>query len=707
MEQDKYGNEQADTSDPLHVAVPGDLLPRILASLGLSATPVVATDVLERAQLVADLKSPLWDGRVAALQSLGKLTTPPTFAEVVDALSDENAFVRAAACRVLRRVSGNATFDPLVLALNDSEWSVRAAAAQTLGLVGGQVAVEPLLHAMQSDTDESVRATAAQALGQIKERVPLEPLLDALHDPGWLVREAALATLGRLDQPLPLEALLAASEDVDLSVRLSAQSLLPRFLLTTSTEPPVSEPQPLPTLPVQEARSNQRDARRLALSAGIKRWLAGDQSAMTFDGERETIQYLPLPPAVGGRSSGRLRPLLAAGSIVAAVLIVAGFILASIALFRLPHNTASQLSMPTSCPAGVLNAPSSGCAFFKSSNVSDQSSQTTDKGINDILEIDLSHVSSPAAGQSYYAWLLVSLANPEGPALLLARLSVQQGTIHYIYRDPQQTDLLALSNALLITEQSTQSQPLVPSIDRATWRYSGVLSQTPDPNDTTHHYSLVDHLHHLLTSDPELENVHLSGGLAFWLHLNVQALTHLVSAAQNARVRGDVQGTRSSLVGILDYLDSAVYVSRDVPPGTPLAIDPAVARVAILTFDSLNQVPSGYIQHIAFHLAAIAASPYATSGQRALAARLNTDLSLLETRFQEIRQLAKNLLALNDSQLLQPAASQQFQTLSSQISQAYLGQFNPTTHTLEQSGISQIYNNIQTLATFSLGAYKS
>ncbi len=93
-----------------------------------------------------------------------------------------------------------------------------------------------------------------------------------------------------------------------------------------------------------------------------------------------------------------------------------------------------------------------GHAFFLNSG---QLNANGPQGINDELQIDLAHVSDPAAGKSYYAWLLGDRNQSEAAPVLLGRLTVSQGNMHFLYRgDPQHTNLLAFVSRFLITEDN-------------------------------------------------------------------------------------------------------------------------------------------------------------------------------------------------------------------------------------------------------------
>ena len=715
MEQDD-NNTPPDQTNPLTVNAPSDLLSRMLTPLGLQTPDTTLHTRSQQDTVLVALKSSLWTERVAALQTLRNRTTPVPIRLVLEALHDENEHVRAAAARALEKAHDQEVSQPLFSALHDRSWSVRAAAAQTLGRLGNRTAIKPLIDIIGNDVDEAVRAAATEALGHMKDAVPLQPLLLALGDSKWLVREAAIAALGKSGQRVPRESLIAASQDVDIVVREAALIALQRIYPETGVANAIDSIAQSQTqaLPVQETTANSTAHNTqwlLALLQTIRQILAGIHRPTLYDSEQETIQYVPLPFAPSPGSSRRLfpktQPLLSLLGTGATVLVVAGIILASFLLFRPRQSSVTGGSKPLACPVNLVTSTSLGCAFFMSSLGPNTSGSNTGKGINDILEIDLTNIPAPAAGKSYYAWLAGSQTNPESTSVFLRQLTVEHGNIHAIYQEPQQNDLLAGTSVFLITEEASNVQPIVPSPDHSAWRYYDALSQTPDPKDTTNHYSVLDHLHHLLTADPQIESLSLHGGLGIWLQTNSQAIMKQAQQAQHAFTQHNVQILRTQLTGILTYLDSSVYVYKDLPPGTTVhSVATTTTRVAILTLDPLNQVPAGYLQHIAYHLNAIAANPYATSYQKTLATKLTNTLSAIEAQFQQIRTYVKMLVNMKDNQLLQTASGALLNALLTQTSQVYRGRANATTSTTQQDGVMQLYQAMQTLAGFNVQVYK-
>ncbi len=371
----------------------------MLAPLGLQAPDTTLHAELQPDAWLVALKSQQWTERVAALQTLRTRAGNVPVRLVLEALHDENEHVRAAAARVLEKAHEQEVFQQLFSALHDTSWAVRAAAAQTLGRLGSRAAIKPLIELIGNDEDEAVRAAATEALGHMKGAVPLQPLLLALRDSKWLVREAAISALANSGQHVPREVLLAASQDADIAVRAAALTALQRLYPGTMTSIDTIAQAQTQSLPAQEGAANstsQHTWRLLSLWQTIKQMLGRIQRPAVYDTEQETIQYVPLPSAPSSGSARRwspkAQPLLSLLGTAATVLVVVSIILASFLLFRTRQSSVTGGSKPAACPVNLVTSTSLGCAFFRNSLGPDASGLNTSKGINDILEIDLSNV---------------------------------------------------------------------------------------------------------------------------------------------------------------------------------------------------------------------------------------------------------------------------------------------------------------------------
>ena len=142
-------------------------------------------------------------------------------------LADPDASVRATALGALARAGALAAAD-LVAALTDPSAIVRARAAELAADVPGNV--DPALAPILDDADATVVEAAAWASGE--RRPPESGVVAALaavtmgHDDP-ICREAAVAALGAIGDPTGLPAILAATADRPAVRRRAVLALAP------------------------------------------------------------------------------------------------------------------------------------------------------------------------------------------------------------------------------------------------------------------------------------------------------------------------------------------------------------------------------------------------------------------------------------------------------------------------------------------------
>jgi hypothetical protein len=359
-----------------------------------------------------------------------------------------------------------------------------------------------------------------------------------------------------------------------------------------------------------------------------------------------------------------------------------------------------------------------GHAFYVSSGQLGDGAQ----GIADQLQVDLQHVKAPAPGKSYYLWLLGDkdttpvpdhLGPPpiHPPILLNPNLPVQQnGSVHYIYPgDAQHNNLLSATSRLLITLEDAGRKPASPSTDRSTWVYYAELPQALIPKDSTG-LSLrgLDHIRHLYYNENHLLVLALDGGLDNWIFRNTEKLLEWSTSAHD-----DFNGTTSNygemhslFAGILDYLDGIPNVHLDVPPGTPVTASASIAQIGLLEVDPVHQGvqpnnPPGDLAHMVLHLNELNRAPDATPQMHALSQEIVVALNNVKAWLQQVRTDAKQLFSMTPNQLAQPAALDVLDDLVTQVTYAYIGQFDPLTNNVK-FGVLQAHYYVQQLATFDI-----
>jgi eukaryotic-like serine/threonine-protein kinase len=359
--------------------------------------------------------------------------------------------------------------------------------------------------------------------------------------------------------------------------------------------------------------------------------------------------------------------------------------------------------------AGVATNQGSGHVFFVNSG---QLNDSSNQGINDEVQIDLSGIPDPAPGKSYYAWLLADHTQTESAPLLLDRLAVSHGSVHILYRgDQRHANLLGFFSRFLITEEDTSNPSSDPLLDQSTWRYYAEIPQLPIPGDKLQ-FSMLDHLRHLLVESPELSLRGLHGGLAFWFVRNTATVSESANAARDAWQRKDAQAVHEQAIRLLEYLDGEALITPDVPPGTLLPpADAHDAQIALLGpapqdadppgYAFRNEVPPGYVYLIVMHMNGAILSPLTQPEQRTLAIQINSGLDAVRRSLEQVYQDAKRLVHLTNAQLLQPSSLSLVDDLANQAQLAYAGQLDPSTgHS--QGGALWVYGNLQRLATFDV-----
>ncbi|MDQ6643156.1 MAG: hypothetical protein M3Y76_01735, partial [Chloroflexota bacterium] len=393
---------------------------------------------------------------------------------------------------------------------------------------------------------------------------------------------------------------------------------------------------------------------------------------------------------------GKLVPILTVGSAV----LVSAIIVLVVASLSLGSFSPSTFDRNTSSPHVPLIPPSQivGHVLFSSSG---QINENTSQGIADQIELDLSTIHAPAVGKSYYAWLLND--DPvEGKVLLLGQLPVIHGQVHFHFNgDQQHTNLLEVTNRLLVTEEDAGTIPSTPSLDTSTWRFMAEFPQKPNPQDTVHHFSLLSHLRHLLASDPTLKSFGMPGGLDIWLFRNVQKVLEWSGSARDDWANQSTDLMHRHIIRILDYLDGLSYVQQDVPVDAPVLVNERIARVSLLEFDVQHQEPPGFLYHIALHLQGMVDSPGATTEQKHLAIQIDAAINKVEALLEQVHQDAKKLVVMTNTQLQQPSTLSLLDDMVKHAQDAFIGQFDPATGEI-QNGVTQIHYAIQRLATIEV-----
>jgi hypothetical protein len=343
--------------------------------------------------------------------------------------------------------------------------------------------------------------------------------------------------------------------------------------------------------------------------------------------------------------------------------------------------------------------------YLSSGQISENSSQ----GISDEVLIDLHNVPAPAPGKSYYAWLLSDSNRSDTRTILLGTLKVNNGNAHLLYPgDAQHTNLLLMTSRFLVTEESAQVTPIAPSPDESAWRYYGEFPQIPiNSPDNPKHYSYLDHLRHLLASDPTLDELELPGGLNTWLYRNTGKVLEWTGSTRDAwQDNQDIALVRRQAIRSLDYLDGISYVQQDVPPNTPLLVNERLAGVGLVQVNGPDQDPPDYLDHIASHLNGLLLAAGSPSGLRQDASSIITALNNVKGWLTQVRMDARQIMKMSDAQLRQPSTLSLLNDMIVNATNAYVGQVDPATGQMRE-GVNWIHNQMQFLAAMNVTAIAS
>ena len=344
-----------------------------------------------------------------------------------------------------------------------------------------------------------------------------------------------------------------------------------------------------------------------------------------------------------------------------------------------------------------------GHAFFTSSAAAPGANN---KGINDTFQIRLSNVPLPQVGNSYYAWLLPDQTQSEASSRPLGTLVVTNGvaTLSSPYVDPKHDNLLIDFSRFLVTEEPKSPVPLDPSLDKGTWRYYAEIPQNPPLKDcltVINQLNDLCHLRHLLSGDPELAQVHLPGGLNYWLLNNVQEIEKWAREIVDSN---DPVGIRHKVVDILFLLDGSNCMQdlqQAAAGGENTPDDGTVKQVAAIPLLDCSLTPNvGYLRHIHNHLNAIVLSPGVLKEQVTLADDISKELNTINAWLSQVHQDAAQLVAMDDPQLVLAEGKR----LRSEMDTLARKVLNGDTGTAEK-GVASIAAQIQQLATMDVTRY--
>ncbi len=338
---------------------------------------------------------------------------------------------------------------------------------------------------------------------------------------------------------------------------------------------------------------------------------------------------------------------------------------------------------------------------------SEQTNINTSQGIDDEVQINLHNLGQPAAGKSYYAWLLGDRSQTESQSILLGKLSIANGAATLLYPgDAEHTNLLQVASRFLITEEASDTMPLLPSPETSAWRYYGEIPSTPNPSDASH-FSFLNHLRHLLADEPVLDQLELQGGLNNWFSRNIQEVLQLSTSGRDQWQNSNFLAVRDQAVRILSYLDGMSFIGLDMPPASIKdrpSMDVRLAGLGLLNVRGSGQNPPSYLDQFAFHLNGLINAPGSLTNVRTIATSIQPVLGYINSWLQNVRHDDLQILAMSNAQLGQQAAFSLLDDMVLQAGNAYTGNTDSATGQFKP-GASWMHEQLQAMATINIANY--
>ncbi len=218
-------------------------------------------------------------------------------------------------------------------------------------------------------------------------------------------------------------------------------------------------------------------------------------------------------------------------------------------------------------------------------------------------------------------------------------------------------------------------------------------------------FSLYDHLRHLLAAAPALQAVGLTGGLDTWLYRNTQKIVEWAGSARDFwkyKNTGSSAFIHRQLTRIMDYLDGANYVQKDLPSQQLSVANPNYAKVGLLTFDPQTQDPVGFLYEMGTHLHEISLLPQTSAEQKALAIQINKAIDQVNLWDQLMREDIMKLYPMTDAHLFGTEGRNLLDDIATLANEAFAGKVDVNAQVAP--GVVQIHYDIQRLATFDVRA---
>ncbi|GCE47348.1 serine/threonine protein kinase [Thermosporothrix hazakensis] len=339
-----------------------------------------------------------------------------------------------------------------------------------------------------------------------------------------------------------------------------------------------------------------------------------------------------------------------------------------------------------------------GYASFSSSHLFEV--KKDGRGNNDQMTVTLSNLEKqPAAGSSFYAWLLPDKGMSLASALLLGKLQLgDDGKATLFYQDKQQTNLFLRMSRLVVTEEPDPSPPQKLTTDTSKWRYYAEMPQSVG-NDKT----LLQQMRALLVQSPELKTYGIEAGLSGQMLQNMQNLFALSTHIYSVQLDGtqatswDPTSLRQELAKLLIYLEGYEQGTKDASPiSVTLSESEKQATQLGLVSGSKN-----YLGLLEQHLENMRQSPNLLQEHQEKLSTLRQEVKVQRQWLMQILNDAKQAVKMSDKQLTSTGV---FVDIARYGSYAYTGCVEEKNNQ-KQPGFVEIYVQTQDLAALPLLSY--
>jgi HEAT repeat protein len=175
----------------------------------------------ETVGLVAGLEIP----QLLKIQLLGITQSEKAIPELVQALEDEDSFVRWNAAEALGHIGSETVVPQLIQLLEDEDSFVRMRATDILGHIGSEV-ITPQIVKLRKDKNNFVRNSAADALKRLDQKAVNSQLIQLQEDQNSSSPKNWTEALGQIYADLTISQLIELLEDKNSFVQIRAAEAL-------------------------------------------------------------------------------------------------------------------------------------------------------------------------------------------------------------------------------------------------------------------------------------------------------------------------------------------------------------------------------------------------------------------------------------------------------------------------------------------------